>query len=168
MQRLLAAALALAAIVVACGSVVAPATPSPTAAQPSVPTGPQPSVTVSPLVTIESRGGLCFDGECRSVVSIEGDGRLHQIAPRDAELGRIPPALVDALRAEIDRANWPLLHSRPFRDTCPTAYDGQEIVYVFTHTQGTAFERIGSCEVVIDPHHPLFLALAAALTAAGR
>lgn len=159
MLRLLAA-IALAAIVGACGPIVAPATPQPA--------GPQPSVTVPPLVTIETRGGLCFDGECRSVVSIEGDGRLHQIAPRNAELGRVPPALVGALRAEIDRANWPLLRSRPFRDTCPTAYDGQETIYSFTHTQGTAFERIGSCEVVIDPHHPLFVAVAAALAAAGR
>lgn len=167
MPRLLVA-IALAAIVVACGPIVAPATPGPTAPQPSVPAAPQPSVTVSPLVTIETRGGLCFDGECRSVVSIEGDGRLHQIAPRDAELGPIPPALVAALRAEIDRANWRLLLSRPFRDTCPTAYDGQETIYTFTHTQGTAFERIGSCEVVIDPHDPLFVAVAAALAAAGR
>jgi hypothetical protein len=80
----------------------------------------------------------------------------------------VPAALVAALRAEIDRANFPLILSHPFRDTCPTAYDGQETIYTFTHMQGTAFERIGSCDVVIDPHHPLFLAVAAALAAARR
>jgi hypothetical protein len=166
MPRLLAAIALI--VVAACAQVVTPPTRLPATPQPSVPALPQPSVTVSPLVTIETRGGLCFDGECHSVVSIEGDGRLHQVAPRDAELGRVPPALVAALRAEIDRANWPLLRSRPFRDTCPTAYDGQETIYIFTHTQGTAFERLGSCEVVIDPSHPLFRAVGAAIAAAGR
>jgi len=159
MPRLLAA-IAFAALIVACGPIAAPATQ-----QPSV---PQPAVTVAPPVTIETRGGLCIDGKCHSVASIEGDGRLHQIAPWNAELGRVPQALVEALRAEIDRANWPLLRSRPFRDTCPTAYDGQETIYTFTPTQGTGFERIGSCEVVIDPQHPLFVAVAAALAAAAR
>ena len=158
MPRLLAA-IALAAMVAACGSAVAPAAPSPTSAA-------QPSVTVPPLVTIEARGGLCFEGECRSVVSIEGDGRLHQIAPRNAELGRVPPALVAALRAEIEAANFPLIESRPFTGQCPTAYDGQETIYTFSVAGGAAFERIATCEVAIDANHPLFRAVERTLAAA--
>ena len=48
------------------------------------------------------------------------------------------------------------------------AYDGQETIYIFTAALGTRFERIASCEVEVDPSHPLFVAVSAALQAAGR
>jgi hypothetical protein len=40
-------------------------------------------------------------------------------------------------------------------------YDGQEVIYEFGAPTGT--ERIASCEVEIDPGHPLCVAVVAAL-----
>ena len=123
---------------------------------------------VSALVTIETRGGECPNGPCGSVVAIEADGRLHQLRPTDLVIGQVPPEVLEALRIEIAQANFSLIESRPFTDLCPTAYDGQETIYVFTVALGTAFERIASCGVAIDPGAPLFVALNAALAAVDR
>ncbi len=83
-------------------------------------------------------------------------------------IGSVPPDVLEAIRIEIDQANFPLIASRRFTDMCPTAYDGQETIYVFAAGIGTGFERIASCEVEIDPGHPLFIAVSAALGAVGR
>ena len=153
----------IALVVAACGwqEPVWPLTPTPS---PSVEPSATPSgAAVSALVTIETRGGMCPPGACGSVVAIEADGRVRQLEPTDLVIGQVPPDLLEALRIEIDRANFPLIASRPFTDTCPTAYDGQETIYVFNHLMGTAWERIASCEVAIDPNHPLFAAVAAVM-----
>jgi hypothetical protein len=139
------------------------------ASTPSVEPHVAPSTEqVSALVTIETRGGECPNGPCGSVVAIEADGRLHQLRPTDLVIGQVPPEVLEALRIEIAQANFSLIESRPFTDLCPTAYDGQETIYVFTVALGTAFERIASCEVAIDPGAPLFVALNAALAAVDR
>ena len=153
----------------ACGLQVTPSPAPVPSATPSAdpPATPSPE-PVSALVTIETRGGECPDGACGSVVAIEADGRVHQIEPTELVIGQLPPDVVEALRIEIDQANFPLILSRPFTDTCPTAFDGQETIYVFTAALGTRLERIASCEVVVDPSHPLFVAVSAALRAVGR
>ena len=51
-------------------------------------------------------------------------------------------------------------------DSVVELFDGQETVYTFTTPSGT--ERIASCEVDIDPAHPLFVAVSAALAAVER
>ena len=95
------------------------------------------------------------------MITIDSDGSVHQVRPTTADLGTIPAAALDALTVEIARANFPLIESRPFTDTCPMAYDGQETIYTFHLPTGT--EEIATCKVAIDPNHPLFLAVAAAL-----
>ncbi|MDQ3128181.1 MAG: hypothetical protein M3Q66_06960 [Chloroflexota bacterium] len=126
-----------------------------------------PAPTPQPLaiVSIETRGGECPNGACGRLVNVEGDGTLHEVIPTDRVLGTVPEPLLDALRIEIEQANYPLLQSRPFTGECPTAFDGQETIYTFHATTGD--EVFASCTVAIDPHHPLFRALAAALAAAG-
>ncbi|MFL5769158.1 MAG: hypothetical protein ACJ765_03685 [Chloroflexota bacterium] len=115
----------------------------------------------APLVTVETRGGECANGPCGSLVAIEADGRLHQLRPTDLVTGHVPAELLAAIRAEIDDANFPLIESRPFRETCPTAYDGQEAIYTFHITTGD--REIASCDVAIDPSEPVFVAVEAAL-----
>ena len=110
---------------------------------------------------IETRGGECPDGPCGSVIVVEGDGRLHQVRPTDAVLAQLSPELLDAIRIEIEQANFPLIESRPFTGECPVNFDGQETIYTFHTASGD--ERIATCEVEIDPNHPLFRAVAAAL-----
>ena len=115
------------------------------------------------LVTVETRGGECPNGPCGSLIDIGSDGSVHQVRPADQDLGTIPKAELDALTAEIERANFPLIESRPFTGECPTAFDGQETIYTF-HLQ-TGDEAIATCKVAIDPNHPLFLAVGAAMRA---
>ena len=121
-----------------------------------------PSATPSrPLVTVETRGGMCAQGACDSTIAIEADGRVHAIAPAPAELGTVPDRGLEALNTEIAQADFVALTSHPFTGTCPIAFDGQETIYTFTTTSGA--QRIASCEVVVDPSAPLFLAVAAAI-----
>jgi hypothetical protein len=101
-------------------------------------------------------------------MTINSDGSVRELRPTDRLTGQVPPELLEALRVEIDQANFPLIESRPFTDTCPMAYDGQETIYVFTVGHGTGFERIATCEIAIDQHHPLFRAVDAVIAAVGR
>jgi hypothetical protein len=134
---------------------------------PSILSSASPSAVISsptpsgPLVTVETRGGMCIEGACGSTIAIEIDGRIHAIAPAPAELGTVPGRALEALTTEIAQADFPALKSHPFTETCPIAYDVQETIYTFTTTSGA--QRIASCEVVVDPAAPLFLAVDAAM-----
>jgi hypothetical protein len=112
------------------------------------------------MLSVETRGGECPNGPCASLITIGSDGAVHQVLPADEDLGTIPKAELDALTAEIERANFPLIESRPFTGQCPTAFDGQETIYTFHLPTGD--EEIATCTVAIDPNHPLFLAVGAA------
>lgn len=119
------------------------------------------SVAIGPLLTVETRGGECPTGPCGSLITIGSDGSVYQVLPTAEDLGTIPHAELDALTAEIERANFALIESRPFVGQCPTAFDGQETIYTF-HLP-TSDEEIATCKVAIDPNQPLFLAAGAAM-----
>jgi hypothetical protein len=159
-------------LVVACGQTAIPSAPT---AAPSASRSPTfipletstPAPTPEPfaVMTIETRGGECPAGACNRLVNVEGDGRLHEVIPRDQVLGTVPPEILEALRIEMEQANFTLLQSKPFTGDCPTAVDGQETIYTFHVSTGD--EQLASCKVSIDPNHSLFQAVAAALAAAG-
>jgi hypothetical protein len=167
-------AVVLSVLVAGCSTSVLPTTslaPGSPPASTAVP-GPTdesfaPIATPEPfaLVAIEQTGGECATGMCTRLVNIEGDGTLHEVIPKDVVLGVVPEELRDALRVEIERADYRQIASRPFTGTCPTAYDGQQVTYTFHPSTGD--RTIDSCKVAIDPSHPLFRALDAALKAAG-
>lgn len=139
MHRLIAALLLLAFLLTGCSLVEAP------------PTGP--------LVIVQVRGGECPEGACGGTTAIERDGRVHLIAPRAEELGRAPQEAVTALDAAIRATDFAAIKSKPFTGECPVNFDGQELIYEFTTPSGT--ERIASCEIEVDPTHPLFAAVRA-------
>ena len=156
----LVAVLASAALAAACAS-IPPPSPSP-----SPPFTPSPSVAAAtpfafPLVSVEYRGGECPSGACDRLLNIEADGRIHEVIPKDRVLGTAPPEVIDALRTEVEQADYAAIKSRPFTGTCPTAVDGQETTYTFHVTTGD--REIASCTVAIDPADPLFVAVEAAL-----
>lgn len=158
-------AVAFAVALAACGG---EATTSP-AASPTASASVSASVTAAPteepfpIVSVETKGGECAAGRCTRLINIEADGRIHEVIPKDQVLATVSPDLVEALRIEVERANYPLLESRPFTGTCPTAVDGQETIYTFHAIEGD--QEIASCKVAIDPNHPLFQAVAAVLAA---
>jgi hypothetical protein len=118
------------------------------------------------LVTIESHGGLCADGgECRSTIQIRSDGAIVRAGAQPSIVAHAGTAQIARLESEIAAADLRALASRKFTGTCPTAYDGQEIVYRFPSPTGEI--RLASCEVELDPTHPLFEAIAAVLSALG-
>jgi hypothetical protein len=178
MRRLpvLVLCLVLGAGLLACTSerlLPAPATPSavpvPISAsllpEPATPPQPLPTPEPFPLLSVETKGGECPSGMCTRLVNVEGDGRLHEVIPLDQVIGQASPALVEALQVEIERANYQLILSRPFTGTCPTAYDGQQLIYTFHLPTGD--RTVDTCKVAVDPNHPLFVAVSAVLRAAG-
>ena len=115
-----------------------------------------------PLVTVEATGGMCLEGKCRSVIAIEADGRSTR---SNRSRRRSSGATSEAI--EFSGRRWPSpTSSRSGRGRsreCPTAFDGQELVYTVATRAGP--ERIASCEVEIDPEAPLFTAINAILGA---
>jgi len=158
--RVLAALSLLGAAVVACSSVAPTSspTPSPTVAPPSVVAA---TPFAFPLVSVEMRGGECPSGSCDRLLNIEADGSIHEVIPKDRVLGTAPPEVIDALRVEVEQADYLKIRSKPFTGTCPIAFDGQETIYTFHVTTGD--REIASCTVAIDPADPLFVAVDAAL-----
>jgi hypothetical protein len=119
--------------------------------------------TDGPLVTVEATGGMCREGTCRRVVAIEADGRVHQTEPEAMDIHQVTGESIDVLRTAIGVTDFEAIRSRPFLGTCPTAFDGQELVYTVATPHGP--ERIASCDVEVDPQAPLFAAVHAILGA---
>jgi hypothetical protein len=113
------------------------------------------------LVTVTVRGGECPEGACGGTTVIERNGRVHKTAPVAAELGRLPKDVVAALDVAVRTTDFDLIRARRFTGECPVNFDGQETIFEFGAPGGT--ERIATCETEIDPGHPLFLAVSAAL-----
>jgi hypothetical protein len=120
-----------------------------------------PAPVRGPLVTVETRGGLCPAGTCETSVTLERDGRVHLAAKPPNDLGVVPPADLAALAAAIATADFAAIRSHPFTGECPTAYDGQEMIFEFGTPGGV--ERISTCEVDVDFGLPVFVALSTAL-----
>ena len=143
---------------------MATGSPSPSA---SLPASPVPTAPLDdPLLTLTTRGGECPDGACMSVVVIERTGRVHDLEPAPAERGAVRPDVMLALQAAVDAADFASIKSHPFTGECPVNFDGQEQIYEFSTDAGV--ERIASCEVEIDPEHPLFTTVEAALATLPR
>jgi hypothetical protein len=118
-------------------------------------------VASGPLLSVETRGGLCVDGPCGTTIFVERDGRVHQAAKPPNDLGVVSPAALAALDDAIRTADFAEIESHPFTGLCPTAVDGQELVFEFGAPGG--LQRIASCEVAIDYGSPLFVAVATAM-----
>lgn len=129
----------------------------------SIPAIPAIPAASGPLVTVSTRGGECPDGPCGSTTIIERDGRVHQTVPAAADLGQVPADILTALDAAIKTADFDVIRAVQFDAECPVNFDGQEFIYEFGARGG--LERVASCETRIDPAHPLFAAVIAALVA---
>jgi hypothetical protein len=114
-----------------------------------------------PLVTVELRGGECANGPCDTTVTLDRDGHVHSAAKPPNDLGTVSIDQLAALTTAIRITDFAEVKSHPFTGDCPTAVDGQEIVYEISTEAGP--QRIASCEVDIDVGAPLFVAVANAL-----
>jgi len=115
-----------------------------------------------PLVTVQTRGGMCpAGGMCDETVTLEQDGRVHSSAKPPNDLGRVSVEGMTALKAAIQAADYTALKSKPFTGECPVNFDGQELIFTFAAPGGN--QRIATCEVEVDWGDPLFVAVATAL-----
>jgi hypothetical protein len=120
-------------------------------------------VPAGPLVKVTTRGGECVNGPCGSIIEIARDGTVTEVVPGSTDLGIVPANVLAALDTAIKAADFDTIRARPFTGDCPTAFDGQEVIYEFGAPGGT--QRIASCETEIDSDSPVFAAVAAALRA---
>ena len=173
-----AAVLLLTLTVAACGwqppleaSQAPTATPTAPSVSPSTSSGSSaPSGSAEPsastraaqlLVTLGYRGGHCRNGPCDRTVAIDADGGVHQVAPEQQTLGELSPELFTEVRRQLSLTDVGALGSRPFTGECPVNFDGQELIYTFHGATGDI--RLASCEVELDPAHPLLVAIENAL-----
>jgi hypothetical protein len=119
-----------------------------------------------PLVIVETRGGHCVDGPCGRTITIEWDGRVHAATEPPNELGNLTPEVLGTLQKLIATTDFQAIKSCPFTGDCPTTYDGQETVYMFSAPGGP--ETIESCSIAIDSSAPLFAAVDAIVAAAAN
>lgn len=104
------------------------------------------------LASRSTRGGLCASGvECRSSLTIRGDGRWTSLDGSDTEDGTIDDETLDSLRTAIARTR---LDQAPPATGCATAADGTEVVYTWRDESGTEVE-VSSCERAILDDDPL-------------
>ena len=109
-----------------------------------------------PLVSIHAEGGLCVYGGCSRDVTVlqngtytvkDGSGKTTSSALDDATLGQLKQA--------IDEADFDAIRAKPFTDTCPIAYDGQEYTFTFYKASG-ATEVVDSCRAALDMSSVMF------------
>jgi hypothetical protein len=118
-------------------------------------------VALGPLLTVETRGGECFNAPCEATITVERDGTVHSAAKPPNDLGTVPADQLAALDTAIRLTDFAVLKSHSFTGQCPTAFDGQELIFEFGAPGGT--ERIATCEVDVDYGSPLFIAASTAL-----
>ena len=115
-----------------------------------------------PLVTVTMHGGNCVGGiTCDTTIYLDRDGRAHSAAKPPNDLGQVPADVMATLTTAVAQTDYAAMKSHKFTGQCPTAVDGQELIFEFA--VGTGTQRISSCEVAIDWHGPLFLSVHAAL-----
>lgn len=107
------------------------------------------------IVSIKAHGGLCPYGECSAQQEIFKDGIYKLIDGTGHEKkASIDQGDTRRLVDLIEKTDFQQIKSHPFKEICPTAYDGQEVLYSFYTSHGV--EEIGSCQYQIDENDPLF------------
>src|SRR5262245_31218924 len=92
-------------------------------------TSSTPGSSATPLVTSSIRGGLCPDGPCGTTIVIGREGYVHQTRPTAMDLGTIPLPELTALNVAIAATDFDAMRQHRFTGQCPTASDGQELIY---------------------------------------
>lgn len=100
----------------------------------------------SPILTIQTTGGLCPYGLCGSETTVMSDGGYsRRNGEDDPRTGVLQPGVIGDLRRQIDDADYDDIRSRPFTGTCPSAYDGTEYIYIL-RPKYKAAQTISSCQ----------------------
>ena len=123
--------------------------------------GPAQTEVEGTLMAVQTQGGMCMEGLCETTIYLESDGLVHVAAKPPNELGVVPADAMAQLKTQIAAADFDEIRSHPFTGTCPTAFDGAEVIFEFQTSE--AVERIESCQTEVDYTSPLFSAVLAAV-----
>jgi hypothetical protein len=127
--------------------------PTPALAQQAMPT-PKSEIF---LVKIQFRGGMRATATIPELL-IRPDGLYRSsngVSPPKS--GFLSNQELRLLKQRIKQADFKAIKSKPFQGTCPIAYDGTEIVYLFQlHQVHQGVEEISTCKYAINGKSPLF------------
>jgi hypothetical protein len=104
---------------------------------------------------------------CGRLTIVESGGLVRTNGTTEANLGTVPSDVLDALKAEMAATDFEALRDAPWEGECPEGDDRWHRVTYEFYGAG-AHQVLVACGTEIDRGHPLFVALADALRAAGR
>lgn len=162
----------LAAVVMVAGAMLAACSSSSGAATTSTPpasTSPSSAPVTAPaeatfLASRTETGGMCPDGGCLASFAVSSDGTWNLVSSTANRSGALPADVLAALTTAATTTS--LLDAPAFTGTCPTAYDGSEVVYSWRDSGG-ATQTVSACDKAVPDTDPLVTALAQAEGAAG-
>jgi hypothetical protein len=127
-----------------------PMSPNVASAQTAVPTA-MPEIF---WVKIQFRGGMRATRTIPELM-IRPDGlyRYNNGASKPKS-GVLSQQELRLLKQRVQQANFSVIKSKPFKGTCPIAYDGIEVVYSFQLHRG--IEEISACQYAINGKSLLF------------
>jgi hypothetical protein len=121
-----------------------------------------PESLAGPLVTYETRGGECPQGECGFKADILRDGHVV----RSDGVAQVADGAALARLAEVvAAADWEAILAVPFEGECPRNFDGQEETYTFHVAPEPVV--IASCTTLVDHEQEPFQSVVGILFAVG-
>jgi hypothetical protein len=115
------------------------------------------------VASVEARGGECPQGMCSTRYEVFSDGRVVR---DDGATDAMDAGIAARLTELVEAADWDAILARPFTGECPTAYDGQELVYTFWPGAGEV--TVASCSVQVDPGQEPFATIDRVLFGGGE
>ena len=118
--------------------------------------GPASNTNLQTLAEVKYTGGLCQNGYvCEDSYVIKNNGQLFYAGRLTGHT--INQSDITKLNVEIQSTNFDEIKKHKFTGTCPSAYDGQEVIYTFY--TGTEVEVLSSCQYQIDGKIGVFKAV---------
>ena len=99
----------------------------------------------APLVALEVSGGRCVDGTCSARASLDASGRMVYF---DGTESTIPPERLARIVESIAATDWDAVMAKPFEGECPTAFDGQELIWTIQTPAGPV--EVADCTIAVD------------------
>jgi hypothetical protein len=114
---------------------------------------PQPKL----VLRVTATGGMCPNGACGSEIMLYDDGTGSFGEGPKKKSFAVGSEEASSLVALIGNTDFEALRKNKFTGLCPTAYDGQEFIYLFSTPHGE--ETLDSCKTAINEQSPLFKAI---------
>ncbi|MEA2826596.1 MAG: hypothetical protein QOG43_1035 [Actinomycetota bacterium] len=105
------------------------------------------------LVEVVKSGGLCAGDVCGEQVAIRRDGSWTRTVNGKRSTGKLSGKDAGEMRAAVDQQGPAIATLPQTRTRCPSATDGQDVIYTY-HFAGTTAEA-SNCKVDVAGPNPL-------------